>query len=156
MRRRALEKRRAPAPGGVCRSRSNRGETLAGNKSSVNIWKAVRDAVAAPAASLVRHTHPPTKINVRREINDSGVRAVADRLREEGITRMRYVPKTMQELLFALETQPENRKVEADTDTGISALTVKDLRLVPFWPDGLVLIAPSESYPELIVKIRKR
>lgn len=62
----------------------------------------------------------------------------------------------MQELLFALETQPEDRKVEADADTGISALTVKDLRLVPFWPDGLVLIAPSESYPELIVKIRKR
>ena len=68
---------------------------------------------------------------------------------------MRYVPTSRRALLQVLENQPDDRKVEVDADTGVSASTVKDLRLVPSWPGELAVDVPSEDYPELTVKISK-
>jgi hypothetical protein len=56
--------------------------------------------------------------------------------------------------------QPDDRRVEADPDTGIKAKTVKELRALTTWPPGLVLETPrenypGESYPELTVRISK-
>jgi hypothetical protein len=41
---------------------------------------------------------------------------------------MRYIPEDAAQLRVCLEGQPDDRKVEADPDTGIDAKTVKDLR----------------------------
>ena len=68
---------------------------------------------------------------------------------------MLMIPNDKTALLFALAGQPDDRKVEADADTGISAQTVRDLREMPSWPGGLVVNTPRENYPEVVVKIRR-
>jgi hypothetical protein len=55
----------------------------------------------------------------------------------------------------ALLRQPDERGVEADSDTGITEKTVGELRRRTFWPGGLVLTIPRENYPELVVRISK-
>jgi hypothetical protein len=64
---------------------------------------------------------------------------------------MRYLPEDAAQLRVCLEGQPDDRKVEADPDTGINAETVKDLRALEMWPPGLVVDTPRENYPELTV-----
>jgi hypothetical protein len=65
---------------------------------------------------------------------------------------MRYIPEDAAQLRVCLEGQPDDRKVEADPNTGIDAKTVKDLRALEAWPPGLVVDTPRENYPELTVK----
>ena len=65
------------------------------------------------------------------------------------------IPKNKDDLLLALGSQSDDRKVEADADTGITAKTVGDLRAMPAWPGGLRLEMPTENHPEQTVKISK-
>jgi hypothetical protein len=69
---------------------------------------------------------------------------------------MRLTPEDMQQLISALMGQPDERKVEADEDTGVTEKTVAELRARTTWPDGLVVTTPQEDYPEAVVKISKR
>jgi hypothetical protein len=73
-----------------------------------------------------------------------------------GAVHMRYLPEDAAQLRVCLEGQPDDRKVEADPDTGINAKTVKDLRALETWPPGLVVDTPRENYPELTVRIRSK
>jgi hypothetical protein len=58
-------------------------------------------------------------------------------------------------LISALIGQPDERKVEADEDTGVTEKTVAELRTRTTWPGGLVVTTPRENYPEAVVKISK-
>ena len=64
---------------------------------------------------------------------------------------MRLTPKNKADLIVCLKGQPEDRAVEAEPDTGIRATTVRELRELATWPDGLVVSAPSENYPDLVL-----
>lgn len=66
---------------------------------------------------------------------------------------MRMTPEDLPQLISALMGQPDDRKVEADEDTGILEKTVGELRARPTWPGGLVVETPRDPYPEAVVKI---
>ncbi len=68
---------------------------------------------------------------------------------------MEWTPKDMAELLKVLSDWSDATAVESEADTGIAAKTVKDLRDLPFWRGGLVIVTPEEGYPEQAIKIRK-
>ena len=74
----------------------------------------------------------------------------------EDVSMPRYVPKDYDELLIALLGQPDDRKVEADADTGVKATTVEGLRSLSSWPGGLVVETSALDLPELTVKISKQ
>jgi hypothetical protein len=49
---------------------------------------------------------------------------------------------------IAVDGLPDQMKVEADRDIGVSAKTVVELRKVAAWPDNLVITTPQERSPE--------
>jgi hypothetical protein len=71
------------------------------------------------------------------------------------VTINRYVPPDIEGLRAVLADQPDDKKVEADEDTGITEKTVAELRARTSWPRGLVLEIVRENYPEAVVKISK-
>jgi hypothetical protein len=68
---------------------------------------------------------------------------------------MRFIPADIDGLRTILndERLPDDMKVEADEDTGVTEKTVGELRARTAWPRGLVVITPRESHPEAVVKI---
>jgi hypothetical protein len=68
----------------------------------------------------------------------------------------RFVPKNTDELAILLVGQPDDRKIEADADTGIKATTVDELRSLPSWPGGLMVETSALDFPDLTVKITKQ
>ncbi len=46
-------------------------------------------------------------------------------------------------------------RVEVDTDIGVSAKSVGELRKVTAWPDNLAVVTPQERDPEGAVKVSK-
>jgi hypothetical protein len=68
---------------------------------------------------------------------------------------VRYTPETKDGLLKALEDLPEEMLVEADSDTGISAKNVGELRSNA-WSGGLVVVTPREpGRPESTARISR-
>jgi hypothetical protein len=51
---------------------------------------------------------------------------------------MRYKPKSTAALHIALGGLPDQMRVEADKNIGVSAHTVGELRKVAAWPENLV------------------
>jgi len=68
---------------------------------------------------------------------------------------MRYKPKRIAALQIAVGGLPDQMKVEADRDIGVSAKTVGELRKVAAWPDNLVITTPQERSPESAIKVSK-
>jgi hypothetical protein len=68
---------------------------------------------------------------------------------------MRFKPKSTAALHIALGGLPDKMRVELDTDVGVSAKTVGELRKVTVWPDNLVITTPQQHHPESVVKISK-
>jgi hypothetical protein len=69
------------------------------------------------------------------------------------VPAMELTPKDMAGLIVALMGQPDERKVEADEDTGVTEKTVAKLRARTTWPGGLRVTTPRENYPEAVVRI---
>ena len=70
---------------------------------------------------------------------------------------MRFIPTDIDGLRRILDDErlSDDRKVEADEDTGLKVRTVGELRARSTWPKGLVVITPPrEAHPEAVVKIR--
>ena len=68
---------------------------------------------------------------------------------------MRYKAKSVAALQLALGGLPDQMRVEIDTDIGVSAKTVGELRKVTAWPDNLAITTPLERDPESTVKVTK-
>jgi hypothetical protein len=68
---------------------------------------------------------------------------------------MRYKAKSVAALQLALGGLPDQMRVEIDTDIGVSAKTVGELRKVTAWPDNLAITTPLERDPESTVKVNK-
>jgi hypothetical protein len=68
---------------------------------------------------------------------------------------MRYKPKSIAALHIALGGLPVKMRVEVDTDIGVSAKSVGELRKVTAWPEILVIVTPQERDPESAVKVSK-
>ena len=66
---------------------------------------------------------------------------------------MRYKPKSIAALHIALGGLPVKMRVEVDTDIGVSAKSVGELRKVTAWPENLVIVTPQERDPESAVKV---
>jgi hypothetical protein len=78
---------------------------------------------------------------------------IREKNREE--VKMRYKPKSIAALQIAVGGLPDQMKVEADRDIGVSAKTVGELRKVAAWPDNLVITTPQERSPESAIKVSK-
>jgi hypothetical protein len=72
-----------------------------------------------------------------------------------GAHLMRYKAKSVAALQLALGGLPDQMRVEIDTDIGVSAKTVGELRKVTAWPDNLAITTPLERDPESTVKVNK-
>jgi hypothetical protein len=68
---------------------------------------------------------------------------------------MRYKPKSIAALHIALGGLPVKVRVEVDTNIGVSAKSVGELRKVTAWPENLVIVTPQERDPESAVKVSK-
>jgi hypothetical protein len=68
---------------------------------------------------------------------------------------MRYKPKSVAALHIALGGLPDNMRVKADPNVGVSAKTVGQLRKVAAWPENLAVAVPQEHFPESVVMVSK-
>ena len=68
---------------------------------------------------------------------------------------MRYKPKSIAALHIALGGLPDNMRVEADPNVGVSAKTVGQLRKVTTWPENLAIAVPQARLPESVVMVSK-
>ena len=68
---------------------------------------------------------------------------------------MRYKAKSIAALQLALGSLPDKMRVEIDTDTGVSAKTVGELRKVAVWPVNLAITTPLEHDSKSTVKVSK-
>jgi hypothetical protein len=67
----------------------------------------------------------------------------------------RYKCKSIAALDIALSGLPAKMRVEADAGTGVSAMTVGELRKVTTWSENLVITTPQERRPESVVKVSR-
>jgi len=65
------------------------------------------------------------------------------------------IPANIHDLYLALAGLPENMKVKAHAETGISEKTVHELRARTMWPAGLMITTPRTLKTKSVVKIRK-
>ena len=68
---------------------------------------------------------------------------------------MRYKAKSVAALQLALGGLPDQMRVEIDTDIGVSAKTVGELRKVTAWPENLAIATPQDRQPESAVRLSK-
>ena len=66
------------------------------------------------------------------------------------------LPANIHDLHLALAGLPNNMKVKAHPETGVSEKTVDELRARTTWPTGLVVMTPRKLKPKSVVKISKR
>jgi hypothetical protein len=66
---------------------------------------------------------------------------------ETKVAPMRYKAKSIAALQLALGSLPDKMRVEVETDIGVSAKTVGDLRKLTEWPANLAIITPLGSDP---------
>ena len=67
----------------------------------------------------------------------------------------RNVPANIHELRLALFGLPQDMKVLAESETGVSENTVEELCARTTWPAGSVITTPREVRPKSVVKISK-
>ena len=65
------------------------------------------------------------------------------------------VPANIHDLYLALAGLPEDMKVKAHSETGISEKTVHELRARTTWPAGLMITTPRKLKTKSVVKITK-
>ncbi len=68
---------------------------------------------------------------------------------------MRYRPKSIAALHIALGGLPDKMRVEVDSNVGVPAKTVGELRKATAWPKNLVISTPEQRHPESAVKVSK-
>ena len=68
---------------------------------------------------------------------------------------VRNVPTNIHDLHLALAGLPENIKVKAHSETGVSEKTVHELRARRTWPAGLMVTTPRKLKPKSVVKVSK-
>jgi hypothetical protein len=68
---------------------------------------------------------------------------------------MRYKPKSVAALHIVLGGLPDNMRVEAEPNVGVSAKTVGQLRKVAAWPENLAVAVPQERFPGSVVMVSK-
>ena len=64
---------------------------------------------------------------------------------------MRYAANTIEDMKKLLLGYRDNMRVEVETDVGVTASTVADLRALPTWPDGLALSIHIDLDPRFSV-----
>ena len=69
---------------------------------------------------------------------------------------LRNAPANIHDLHLALAGLPNNMKVKAHPETGVSEKTVDELCARTTWPAGLVVMTPRKLKPKSVVKIGKR
>jgi hypothetical protein len=67
----------------------------------------------------------------------------------------RNVPANVHELRLALVGLPQDMKVLAESETGVSECTVEQLCTRTTWPPDLVVTTPRKLHPKSVVKISK-
>ena len=67
----------------------------------------------------------------------------------------RNVPANIHELRLALAGLPENMKIIADSETGVSEKTVEELRGRTAWPPSVVITTPRTLRPKSVLKISR-
>jgi len=67
----------------------------------------------------------------------------------------RNLPANVHELRLALAGLPQDMKVLAESETGVSENTVEGLCDWTTWPVGLVVMTPRKLHPKSVVKISK-
>ena len=72
-------------------------------------------------------------------------------LRSVGRTDVRYSPNTIEDLRGLLFGYRDNMRVEIESGVAVTAKTVADLRALPTWQDGLVLVIHVDLDPRLSV-----
>ncbi len=68
---------------------------------------------------------------------------------------MRYKPKGIAALHIALGGLPNKMRVEVESDIGVSAKTVGELRKLTAWPENLAITTPEQRHPESAVKVSR-
>ena len=68
---------------------------------------------------------------------------------------MRYKPKSSAALHIALGGLPAQMRVEVDSEIGVSAKTVGELRKVTVWPDNLAVTTPQDRNADSFVTVNK-
>src|SRR6516162_1698326 len=68
---------------------------------------------------------------------------------------MRYKPKSVAALHIVLGGLPDNMRVEAEPNVGVSAKTVGQLRKVAAWPENLAIAVPQERFAGSVVMVSK-
>ena len=67
----------------------------------------------------------------------------------------RNIPANIHELRLALAGLPQDMKVLAESETGVSESTVEELFARRTWPPDLVVTTPRKLHPKSVVKISK-
>jgi hypothetical protein len=67
----------------------------------------------------------------------------------------RNVPANIHELQLALAGLPQDMKVLAESETGVSENTVEELCARTTWPPDLAITTPRKLQPKSVVKISK-
>jgi len=67
----------------------------------------------------------------------------------------RNIPANIHELRLAMAGLPQDMKVLAESETGVSEGTVEELFARTTWPPDLVVTAPRKLHPKSVVKISK-
>ncbi len=68
---------------------------------------------------------------------------------------MRYKPKNVAALHLALGGLPDQMRVNADPEIGVSAKTVGELRKTTTWPENLAITTPLDRHPASFVMVSK-
>ena len=68
---------------------------------------------------------------------------------------MRYKPKNVAALHLALGGLPDQMRVNADPEIGVSAKTVGELRKTTAWRENLAITTPLDRHPESFVMVSK-
>ena len=63
----------------------------------------------------------------------------------QGNRKMRYTPKTLDEVRTCLGGCPAEMEVEVERGIPLTANTVAELRALPTWPPGEVDVFPQEN-----------
>ena len=67
----------------------------------------------------------------------------------------RNIPANVHELRLALAGLPQDMKVLAEPEPGVSESTVEELFARTTWPPDLVVTTPRKLHPKSVVKISK-
>ena len=67
----------------------------------------------------------------------------------------RNVPANIHELRLALVGLPQDMKVLAESETGVSENTVEELCARTTWPPDLAVTTPRKLHPKSVVKMSK-